>query len=520
MPATLSYPGVYIEELQSPVRSIASVSTSVTAFIGRTRRGPADRAELIHSFAEFEQIFGGLWRQSPLSYAVQQYFLNGGRDAVIVRVHNGATRATITLPAEGDGDVTLLLEAANPGSWGQGLSAAVDHDAALVDGDTLFNLHIADATSGVVELHRNLSVNAGAARFITKVLERDSKLARVGGQVPTGLPKATSTERDKKSGAFCMSASSATGHDGEVIGQDEILGTAAGTAGKRGMRALDEVDIFNLLCIPPYHYDDTSNQPSDPSSVVWDEAASYCEKRRAILLVDPPKSWTDESPPYKDFGVTPHANAALYFPRLIALDPLQENRPAAFAPCGAIAGVIARTDANRGVWKAPAGIDAALMGSIDLSVRLTNEENGELNPLGINCLRAFDGVGRVSWGARTMRGADRLADQWKYLPVRRLALYIEESLYRGTQWVVFEPNDEPLWAQIRLNVGAFMQGLYRQGAFQGASPREAYLVKCDAQTTTQADINLGIVNILVGFAPLKPAEFVVIKIQQLAGQTQ
>jgi phage tail sheath protein FI len=151
---------------------------------------------------------------------------------------------------------------------------------------------------------------------------------------------------------------------------------------------------------------------------------------------------------------------------------------------------------------------------------MTDEENGSLNPLGINCLRVMPGVGRVVWGARTLKGADRLANQWKYLPVRRTALYIEESLYRGTQWAVFEPNDEPLWAQIRLNVGAFMHDLFTKGAFQGSTPKEAYLVKCDKETTTQYDIDRGIVNIVVGFAPLKPAEFVMIKIQQLAGQRE
>jgi Bacteriophage tail sheath protein len=159
-----------------------------------------------------------------------------------------------------------------------------------------------------------------------------------------------------------------------------------------------------------------------------------------------------------------------------------------------------------------------VLGAPALSVPLTDSENGQLNPLGLNCLRSFPLSGRVVWGARTLRGADRLADEWKYLPVRRTALYIEESLYRGTQWVVFEPNDEPLWAQIRLNVGAFMQGLFRQGAFQGTTPKEAYFVKCDKESTTQNDINSGVVNVVVGFAPLRPAEFVVITVQQLAGQ--
>jgi phage tail sheath protein FI len=179
---------------------------------------------------------------------------------------------------------------------------------------------------------------------------------------------------------------------------------------------------------------------------------------------------------------------------------------------------MARTDTNRGIWKAPAGVDAALSGVQGLAVSLTNEENGQLNPIGVNCLRTFPIIGTVAWGARTMRGADLLGDEYKYIPVRRTALYIEESLYRGLQWVVFEPNDEPLWAQIRLNAGAFMHNLFRQGAFQGSSPRDAYFVKCDKETTTQNDINLGIVNVVVGFAPLKPAEFVIIKLQQMAGQ--
>jgi len=185
-----------------------------------------------------------------------------------------------------------------------------------------------------------------------------------------------------------------------------------------------------------------------------------------------------------------------------------------------MAGLYAATDASRGVWKAPAGTDSRLRNVQGLDYVLTDRENGVLNPLGVNCLRTLAVYGNVAWGARTLDGADVQASDWKYVPVRRLALFLEESLYRGTKWVVFEPNDEPLWAQIRLNIGAFMQNLFRQGAFQGRTPREAYLVKCDRETTTQDDINRGVVNILVGFAPLKPAEFVIIRIQQLAGQVE
>jgi phage tail sheath protein FI len=189
-------------------------------------------------------------------------------------------------------------------------------------------------------------------------------------------------------------------------------------------------------------------------------------------------------------------------------------------PCGYVAGIYARTDASRGVWKAPAGSDASITGASGLLIAMSDPENGQLNPRAINCLRTLPVYGNVVWGARTLHGDDDRGSEWKYVPVRRTALFIEESLYRGTQWVVFEPNDEPLWAQIRLNVGAFMQNLFRQGAFQGRTPREAYFVKCDRETTTQNDINLGIVNIHVGFAPLKPAEFVVLRIQQIAGQLE
>jgi phage tail sheath protein FI len=297
-----------------------------------------------------------------------------------------------------------------------------------------------------------------------------------------------------------------------------------GEADKKGLYALAKADLFNILCIPPY-LDTNGEANQDVDLGLVSAAASYCEKRRAMLLVDPPSGWTTKKKaldafvdPDADHVGTRSKNAALFFPRLIEPNPRRGNQLETFAPCGAVAGIFARTDTQRGVWKAPAGLDATLVGVPQLAVPLTDDENGELNPHGINCLRFRPGAGRVVWGARTLQGDDILASEWKYIPVRRLALFLEESLYRGTQWVVFEPNDEPLWAQIRLNVGAFMHNLFRQGAFQGKTPQEAYLVRCDKTTTTQNDVNLGIVNVVVGFAPLKPAEFVILRIQQLAGQ--
>jgi phage tail sheath protein FI len=277
--------------------------------------------------------------------------------------------------------------------------------------------------------------------------------------------------------------------------------------------------LFNLLCIPP------DTREGDTSSTVYQTAMKYCSDHRAMLIVDAPAGWgtmAEARDGLDDLNLKgPESrNAAIFFPRVLEADPRREGQIDTFVPCGIIAGVMARTDTQRGVWKAPAGIDAAMNGIQGLSVNINDPENGILNPLGINCLRSFPVFGRVVWGSRTLRGADQLADEYKYIPVRRTALYIEESLYRGLKWVVFEPNDEPLWAQIRLNVGAFMHNMFRQGAFQGSTPKDAYFVKCDKETTTQNDVNLGIVNINVGFAPLKPAEFVIIKLQQMAGQIE
>ncbi|HSL69678.1 MAG TPA: phage tail sheath C-terminal domain-containing protein [Longimicrobiales bacterium] len=522
MPVTVTYPGVYIEELPSQVRTITGVSTSVTGFIGRARRGPVNQATVVHGFGEYERMFGALWSQSAMGYAVRQYFQNGGSTAVIVRVHGGATAAGLSL---GGG---VNLSAASPGAWGDRLRARVDHDTIDPADTTLFNLSVKDLATGDVETHRNLSTSAASPRFATRVLEIESSLVRIAAlpaQPPaTPAPATGATEFEDGPNAEPSNAIVASGgaDDSGALSDNAILGSAGPP--KTGLNAFDDAEDLNLLCIPPY---DTAGFDGNVSSQVLTAALTYARSRRAVLLVDPPSSWNDSRDPVSNstgvdssaFGLARDANAALYFPRVRCPDPLQEGRLATFVPSGVVAGVIARTDANRGVWKAPAGIEATLIGVSELAVPLNDPENGGLNPQGVNCLRALPGTGRVIWGARTLRGADRLADQWKYLPIRRTALFIEESLYRGTQWAVFEPNDEPLWAQIRLNVGAFMNNLFRQGAFQGITPREAYLVKCDRETTTQNDINLGIVNILVGFAPLRPAEFVIIKIQQLAGQT-
>ena len=294
---------------------------------------------------------------------------------------------------------------------------------------------------------------------------------------------------------------------------------------KTGMFALERVDLFNILCLPRTAIKASTNvlipaMTDAQAFAVISAARDYCERRRAFFVVDTPNNINtpDAIQQWMTANATiRHRNLGLYFPRVEAPDPLNDFRLRSFGASGVVAGIYARVDSTRGVWKAPAGIEASLNGVMRLTYPLTDSETGVLNPLAINCLRSFDASGRLAWGARTLVGRDAPASEWKYVPVRRLALFLEESLFRGTTWIVFEPNDEPLWAKIRLNLNAFMMGLFRQGAFQGTTPDKAFFVKCDAQTTTQADRDLGIVNIEVGFAPLKPAEFVVIKIQQIAG---
>jgi phage tail sheath protein FI len=518
MPINPTYPGVYIEELENPVKTIVGVSTSVTAFVGRALKGPVNDPTVIHNFGEFESIFGGLWKQSTMSYAVYQYFLNGGADAVIVRVvHPDAKKVKF----ENGAEPALKFEAENEGEWAKRLRVTTDEkvDEDAPDSGKLFNVRVKEKVADTgqpkkdyVELETFLNVSFGVdqRRYVNKVLEEESDLVRVSTNTLTGRP----------AGELNFDVVPDSDRDGSSVEDDDLKGDPDE---KKGISALDKADIFNLLCIPSPNKDGTDTPGLYDS--VYQEAAGYCKKKRAMLIVDPPSNWNSKDDPIDDtIGINSLnlriENAVIYFPRIRTPDPLNENRLRTFPPCGVVAGIMAKTDAQRGVWKAPAGIEAVMTGVADLSVRLTDEENGDLNPQAVNCLRIMPPAGRVVWGARTMKGADRLANQWKYLPVRRTALYIEETLYRSTTWAVFEPNDEPLWSQLRLSIGAFMHDLFRKGAFQGSTPKEAYLVKCDRETTTQYDIDRGIVNIVVGFAPLKPAEFVFIKIQQLAGQAE
>jgi uncharacterized protein len=531
MPSTLTFPGVYIEEIPSGVRTIVGVSTSDTAFVDFFRRGPVNQAVRITSFTDFERVFGGLDTRSEASYGIQQFYLNGGSIAWVIRVVGaGAAPALRILP--GPGGNALRIEAASPGLWGDNLDVGISHIAG-----GLFNLVVREvATVGgrrqVInnEIYRNLSPDPNNSRFAVSVVNSESALVRLFDldAAVNDLPNETDETDPNTDVSNPNVISNVTSPAFDPLSGGNNGSAPDSAALIAGMNALDQIApfIFNILCIPaaanlpPAAPADPLNP--GPRGAVYAAAKTFCENRRAFLIVDIPQDFDTIQEITGWMGInegSPSRNAAVYYPRLIIPDALNENRPRNVAASGTMAGVYSRTDANRGVWKAPAGTDTSLRGA-NLARKLTDPENGGLNVLGINVLRNFPIFGNVSWGARTLEGADQAASEWKYIPVRRTALYIEQSLFDGLKWVVFEPNDEPLWAQIRLNVGAFMQNLFRQGAFQGKTPREAYFVRCDRTTTTQDDINRGIVNILVGFAPLKPAEFVVIKIQQMAGQIE
>lgn len=717
MPSALTYPGVYVEEVPSGVRTIVGVGTSIAAFVGLAKRGPVDEPVTINSFGDFQRIFGGVWEGSLLGHAVRDFYLNGGSQAIIVRVFKpqpagddvktkaeveakaavdeliaqlraeeekadftfekvravvdkfypsqelaGADAAIAAIemtkqkagelasqkqntpstsdlvaaaeeaiPAVG-GDITApqveaaklvaktvadvaktegktvqdvivasaqvaieqsdadaraaklvfdaVTEAATPqpmspqllitelekqgaeiakavkdgsssspfasltegtttfhatseGDWGNKIrvrfESEVDDDDDEVEE---FNIRIFDEDSKTTEFFRKVTIRG--KRPLDQILRSESTLLRVasvGGNAKVKLSKKIPPREPdvwKYWSLLTGGSDSASLIDADFT-KDEN--------NKKGLFALENSDLFNILYIPPFEKKEGGAELEKKEGVVerkfgpgddlLGDAAAYCARRRAMLLIDHPdgadkelnkakikKTKEDIAGALGDSKV----NSAMFFPGLLKIDESGELKP--YASCGAVAGVFARTDTKRGVWKAPAGFEASITGASGLRVQLTDAENGEFNPLGINCLRAMPGAGRVVWGARTLAGDDRNPNEWKYIPVRRTALYIEESLYRGTHWVVFEPNDEPLWAQIRLSVGAFMNDLFRQGAFQGRTPRDAYLVKCDQETNPQNDIDKGIVNIWVGFAPLKPAEFVVLKLRQIAGNIE
>ena len=518
--SAFTYPGVYIEELQSAQHTITGVATSIAVFIGWAPQGPVQEATLVQSWSDYQALFGGISNSSSyLSYTVNQFFGNGGTQAYIVRlVADSNTTGALQLAATATGAVsTLTLWASNPGIWGNNLSITVTPSKSDPTKFSLLVQLVVNGQTTTLESYSNLSVTTTDPQYVVTVIDSDSNYITFVN--PTTTPPAVpSTVLTMPS--LAQGVKLAGGLDGDALdptdATDKFLSTLNLTIGNATtIPWLDPLPIFNLVCIP--------GESDAPTLEIFQ---AYCNLRRAFLIIDAPQTSTvsglTTTGPVGNgstaFSGQYLSNSAYYFPWVLAPDPLVANRPRLFPPCGFVAGIYAATDADRGVWKAPAGIQASLGGVLGLQYNLSDAQNGSLNPQAINCLRQFRVYGEVVWGARTLAGNDEMGSQWKYVPIRRLALFLESSLYDGTQWVVFEPNDETLWGQIRLNVGTFLQGLFLQGAFAGTSPQQAYFVKCDAENNPPASVALGVVNILVGFAPLYPAEFVVIQIQQIVGQ--
>ena len=496
MPTPLTHPGVYIEEVPSGVRTIAGAATSTTAFVDVFRRGPVGEAIVVASMADVERTFGGLDDRSESSYGLSQYFLNGGRSAVVVRIApDAATPASGTVGGLG-------VEAVDPGAWGN----SIDVSVVVHDGDINLELrHHADGAVERTERFHDLDTGGGR-RDVRAVVGANSDLVRI---TSVAEPVTTSDAPIALTGG-----NDGLGPHGADDRAEAIAVVAAALSRPDGLDALTHVDTIGLLALPATAFMSANDRQS-----VLAQAAAFCEARRIFLITDPP---ADAAP--TDFVADPgaavthlSANAALWYPALTIPDLLDANRPRVVAPSGTIAGVIARTDGQRGVWKAPAGLAASIRGASP-RFDVSRADLDRLNPRGLNTIRTFAGRGTFSWGARTLHGADSVASEWKYVPVRRTALFIESSLSRGLRFAVFEPNDEPLWAQIRGAVDTFLQQLFRSGAFAGSTSEESFFVRCGADTTTRADIDDGVVNVVVGFAPLKPAEFVIVQLRLPAGR--
>jgi phage tail sheath protein FI len=540
MSITPTYPGVYIEELPSSSHTITPAPTSIAAFVGFTHPLQTPRttpqstpANVLYSFADYQNFYGGFFSCPGLpdyvGQAVFQFFLNGGSQCYVVGLTNPIfPTPTMTLGTTPPVTLNATVPVGDPttGLTGLGLpltvtisniqSVATSRDTA--DIQITYGPPAAQGSGQAqVEIYRKVQIGQ-----LQAALANSSLVAWGGPEVwpPASSPPpalsypAPGSPPGSSPPTYSFTSAPPSPPVSSFINTELIAEAFIDNY------PLDKVPIFNLLVVPGI---------SDPS--VMAEATAYAERKRAFFIVDPPSTWwvdsaatgSDPSSPIDGLSLLPvpvTPNGGLYFPWLSTSDPVTGLASTA-PPSGFVAGMFASEDANRGVWKAPAGLETALNGTTGVvpTGLMSDNQQGALNQLGINCIRQFPSLSPVIFGARTLAYRDEaLQNQWGYVPVRRMALFLEQSLYSNLTWAVFEPNDTPLWNALTQEVSAFMLGLFRQGAFAGTTPSEAFLVQCDSTTTTQADINNGVVNILVGFAPLKPAEFIVVQITQLAGQ--
>ena len=557
MSTAYSYPGIYVQELPLSAQTISPAPTSIAAFVGYThpwKTASFNTAVQLFSFTDYQNYFGGLYSSglvnSDVARAVYAFFLNGGTNAYVVGLQPEAilnTTPATTAGKFGNGagefafQTKIVPDPASPtaGIHFQALEPCdvvpmtvsvtnlrTSSSATVYD---TFDLVITYGTRIEVYRGMNLSIAKGGAKSLDSLINGASSLVKVapitgtaygpaGGfpYVAPALPVAPAPANFTLGTitVYPTLPSPLPGNYKTSFSADDFLPVFEENS------SLDNVEIFNLLLVPAV-----------ADNTVLGAALAFAERKRAFTIVDPPAEATAFQIPSSSLptiasymGSTPKLplsqNGALYFPYLATTDPISGN-PWPVAPSGFVAGIYAATDASRGVWKAPAGIATSLLGTTGpVATGVMNDmQQGVLNMDSINCLRTFSGSGTVVYGARTLVAGNMAFAQSKYVPVRRMTLFIEQSLIASLKWVVFEPNDEPLWLAIKSSIESFLLALFNQQALQGSKPSEAFQVKCDSTTTTASDQQLGVVNIVVSVALLKPAEFVVIKIAQKAGQT-
>jgi phage tail sheath protein FI len=490
--------GIEIPKHSGSNHAIERVPTGTAAFVGRCLKGPVNKPVSVASFSEFSQIFGGLWQPSTLSYAMEQFFENGGREAFIVRVANGARPPTLTLPA---GAGQLKLTALNPGSR-EFLRASVDYDGIADIEPDRFNLvlqRVRSAGSELIEeqeIFRRLSVLPESGRLVSEIL-MDSRLARVIPPLPPQRPDRS--VRNPGSPIVGYINSNTDGDDGGPLTDYDIIGSATDSTGLFALRA---VSGFHLLCIPPL------SREQDVGLSTLMIAARFCRDQHAMLVVDPPAAWQSASQALSELRQWPFRseNAVMYFPRVVALDRLR-GRHETFGSCGAAAGLIARTDETWPVWAAAEGEDSILRPGLRPASLVTESERTRLAQAGVNTLLSVRPAQRSTTSPRTLAAGSSGSPDWKYLSARRLSLFVTASIERGTRWVVFEPNGETLWESARAQIETFLDGLDQQGAFAGSTPEESYFVICDERVNPPRTLAEGKVKLLFGIAITKPSDF-------------
>ena len=533
MSVTTSFPGIYIQELPSNAHTIAAAPTSVTVFVGYShpfKTASFGTPQELFSFTDYEREFGGFVTSgvagvNDLPYAVSQFFLNGGGDAIVVGLKPAYYDSGS--PPVKKGDIQPGTATYTDAGKSIVFTAREATDKAPGMNVTLSNINGAVADIVITygnrqEVFRKVSLTTSSSDFL------ENRIGTVAAPVSNLVTVADGTGKTGSAASYPAAFTNFSASPSKTIqttvpaGTTGIFNPADYANVFQADTPLDKWPIFNLLVTPGV-----------VNNAVLSEALAFCESKLAFFIMDPPAvdaadpgtNWVGDFVQAGDGAgnIAPKsANGAVYFPYIQASDP-SSGAPVNMAPGGTVAGIFARTDTNRGVWKAPAGLETTILNTSGVvpSGRMTDPRQGVLNNLGVNCLRDFPGVGTVVYGSRTLVYPNTaLRTQWGYVPVRRMALFLEQTLKLNLTWVVFEPNDEPLWIAIRTTIESFMLSLFHQGAFAGTKPSDSFQVKCDSSTTTPDDVNNGRVNIVVAFAPLKPAEFVIVKISQLAGQAQ